>query len=92
MTTGAIRRFIVWLQQSVRAHEHNPRRRIQDKGISPQTVQGYVRALKAFFSWAERVGYLEQNPARRLRAHKVPYRVVQTLSQYQIRRFLAPSI
>ena len=89
MTTEVIRAFVVYLQQSVRAHEHNPRRPTQDKGLSPQTVQGYVRVLKALFSWAHREGLIDDNPASRVKIPKAPRIIVPTFNESQVRRFLS---
>ncbi len=44
-----IRQFILYLQEEART----PR---SGKTLSGATVQGYVRTLKAFFSWASREG------------------------------------
>jgi site-specific recombinase XerD len=67
-----IRRFIQHLQRDVKAGENNPRRPTQDKPLSPQTVAGYVRTLRAFFSWARKEGFLDENPMMHVKTPQVP--------------------
>jgi len=89
LSTEAIRAFVVYLQQSVRADEHNPRKPTRSDGLSPQTVQGYVRVIKAFLSWAHREGLIDENPASRVKVPKAPQTIVPTLNESQVRRFLS---
>jgi len=89
ITIAHLREFLVYLQTEVKANQHNPYKPTQDKGLTPQTVQGYARTLKAFFSWATMEGYLAQNPAKRLRIPKAPKVIVETFSDEQIRRLLS---
>jgi site-specific recombinase XerD len=42
----------------------------QERGISPYTVQGKVRALKAFSSWLFREGYLDSNALAQVKLPK----------------------
>jgi len=89
ITTNHLRAFLVHLSTEVTKGQNHPLKPITNKPISPFTVAAYARTVKAFFSWAEREGYLEQNPTRLLKVPKVPYKVVQTLTEDQIRRLLA---
>jgi len=45
----------------VKADQQNPHKPTRNEGLSPYTIQGYARTLKAFFSWATVEGYLAQN-------------------------------
>jgi site-specific recombinase XerD len=88
ITTTHLRQFLVYLKTQVRADEHNPHKPARDEGLSPQTIQGYARTLKAFFSWATIEGYLAQNPTQRLRIPKAPKAIIETFSDDQIHRLL----
>jgi site-specific recombinase XerD len=48
-----LREFILHLQQ-VKAFEHHPFTKLQDKGISGHAVNCYLRAIRAFWSWLVR--------------------------------------
>jgi len=72
-----VRRFIRYLQTEARTpHTGKP--------LSPATVQGYARCLKAFFSWAEREGYIQPNQIARIPIPKAPVKVINTFSSEQI--------
>lgn len=73
-TLGAqeLRQFIHHLQSEVKSGENNPHRPTEDHGLSPQTVAGYVRALRAFFSWLVREEMIDEHPMKNVRTPKVP--------------------
>jgi site-specific recombinase XerD len=76
-----IRMFINYLQTEVKVpHSNRP--------ISTSTVQGYVRSLKAFFSWAYREEYLKDNPMRLIPIPKGKAKIINTFSSEQIKRLL----
>jgi site-specific recombinase XerD len=52
----------------------------QVKVLSPFTVQGRVRALKAFSSWLFREGYIEQNILSNVKLPKVPIKIIEPLT------------
>lgn len=83
-----LRSFIVHLQTEVRADENNPRKPAREEGLSPYTIQGYARTLKAFFSWLEREDYVEDNRTRLLKVPKAPRKIVETFTEGQIYRLL----
>jgi integrase/recombinase XerD len=76
-----IRAFIRYLQTEVRIPRNGA-------ALSPATVQGYVRTLKAFFSWVEREGYIAANPMTRIPIPKAPTKVLDTFSTEQIARLV----
>ena len=76
-----IREFILYLQQEARTP-------YTGKMLSPCTVQGYVRTLKAFFSWAKREDYVEQNPMNKIAVPKAPAKLINTFSNDQIATLL----
>ncbi len=56
--------------------------------LSPFTIQGKVRALKAFWGWLYNQGYIETNPMVKYPLPKVPKNVIKTLTIEQIKSFL----
>lgn len=55
-----VRRFIHHLQSEVVRWEDNPN--VNGAGrLSPYSVQGYARTIKAFWSWLMEAGYVEQS-------------------------------
>jgi site-specific recombinase XerD len=76
-----IRAFIHYLQTEVKTpHKHNP--------LSGATIQGYVRTLKAFFSWAVREGYIENNPMTGVPVPRALVKLVSTLNDEQLARLM----
>jgi len=72
-----IKAFIMYLQTQARVpHSNMP--------LSPATVQGYVRTLKAFFSWLVREEYLASNPLAKIPIPKAPVKVINTFSAEQL--------
>ena len=57
--------------------------------LSPYSIQGHVRAIKAFWGWLFREEYIAQNPLTRLPLPKVPQSLVKTLTIDQFRSLLA---
>ena len=88
-TTEHLRRFLVYLRESVKADELNPHKPASSKPLSLHTVRGYAQALKAFFSWATREGLIDKSPAKRLASPRAPHKVVPTFSEAQVRRVLS---
>jgi site-specific recombinase XerD len=60
----------------------------QDRSISPYTVQGKVRALKAFSSWLFREGYLGQNLLSAYRLPRVPINLIEPLTSAETQQLL----
>ena len=52
--------------------------------MSPYTVQGKVRALRAFSSWLFREGYTPENILCYLKLPKVPAMLIETLTAEEI--------
>lgn len=89
ITADHIRAFLVYMREKVHVGDFNPYRPSEDRLLSPQTVQGYYRAIRAFFSWLVREEHLEKDPSRHIRRPKAPQTIVATLDENQIRRLLA---
>lgn len=60
----------------------------QSRGLSPYTVQGRVRALKAFSSWLFRESYIEENLLTRIKLPKAPIRVIEPLTPEEINKLI----
>ena len=56
--------------------------------LSPYSVQGHVRAIKAFWGWLKREEYTEKNSLAIFPLPKVPEKPVGILSMDQIRKLL----
>jgi integrase/recombinase XerD len=69
--------FILHLQKEARTPRTN-------RSLSGATVQGYVRTLKAFFTWAEREEYISTNHMVKIPIPKAESKVVNTFSDKQI--------
>ena len=72
-----IREFIRYLQIEAKT----PR---SERPLSGATVQGYVRTLKAFFSWADREGYMVSGQIGRIPIPKASTKVINTFTHDQI--------
>lgn len=72
-----IREFIKYLQNEAKTPRTN-------EFLSSATVQGYVRTLKAFFSWVAREEYLESNPMSRIPVPRASTKIVNTFTEDQI--------
>ncbi|MFC1930128.1 tyrosine-type recombinase/integrase [Chloroflexota bacterium] len=56
----------------------------QESGVSPYTVQGKVRALKAFSSWLFREGYTPENLLCNIKLPKGPVMLIKPLTADEI--------
>ena len=83
-----IRKFIHHLQTDVQAGENNPRRPTEACGLSPHTVAGYVRTLRAFFSWTVREGFLDEHPMKSVKTPKLPSLVMRFFTDEEVIRLL----
>jgi len=82
-----VRRFIHHLQTEVVRWEDNPN--ISDSGrLSPFSIQGYVRTIKAFWSWLLEEGYIQENPIARLKLPRVPHKVIPTFTVEQLQALI----
>ncbi|MGH2455559.1 MAG: tyrosine-type recombinase/integrase [Candidatus Limnocylindria bacterium] len=61
---------------------------LQDGGLSPSSVAGFVRGLKVIFAWCAAEGLVEADPLRRLRRPREPRRLIATLGPVELERLL----
>lgn len=83
-----VRDFILYLQTKKKWDGH-PYIPSNGGNLAAISVENYVRALRAFFSWLHREGYTEDNILGQLRPPKVPQKMVQVLTQDEISRILS---
>lgn len=62
---------------------------LQNGGLSPSSVAGFVRGLKAIFAWCAAEGLVEADPLRRLPRPREPRRLIATLGPVELERLLA---
>jgi len=70
---SAVREFII--------HE-------QERGLSPYTIQGKVRALKVFASWLFTEGYTTDHVLYNLKMPKVPQKLIEPLTATEIEQLV----
>ncbi|MFC1966845.1 tyrosine-type recombinase/integrase [Chloroflexota bacterium] len=67
----------------------NPHIKEENKGeLSPYSIQGDVRAIKAFWSWLLYQGHIKNNTLAKFPLPKVPKTIIKTLTIEQIRLLL----
>jgi len=57
---------------------------VQHTGLSPQTVRGHIRGLKAFSSWLYREKHTDENRLLNLKIPKVPVKLIEPLTDSEI--------
>jgi len=60
----------------------------QGRGLSPYTLQGKVRALKAFSSWLFNEGYTSENILLTLKVPKAPVNLIEPLTDQEIEKLI----
>ncbi len=76
-----IRAFIRYLQTEARTP-------YKERPLSQATVQGYVRTLKAFYSWVSREEYIASNPMAKIPVPRAINKLIDTFSTEQITRLI----
>jgi len=84
---GEIRSFILYLKQKGRFSEH-PYATPQEGRLSDHTVNTYLRAVRAFWSWLMEEGIIIDNPFHHVKLPKVTKKVVTTFTAEQIKALL----
>ncbi len=88
ITVQELRHFIVYLKEQPRFFKHRFTKP-QIGHLSGHTVNGYLRALQAFWAWLERESFIQENPFARLRIPKAPKKVIPTFNEMQLRQLFA---
>lgn len=79
------RNFVASLQSKESRYENHPFLSPREGGLSPSTVHGYVRAIKAFGSWLHAEGIVAVDPFAKLKRPKLPNVVIKILTEDEIR-------
>lgn len=80
---GELRSYCLHLQTRQRFAAH-PFTKPQQGNLSGHTINGYLRALRSFWSWAEAEGFIDDNPFTTLKIPKAPQKIIPTLSAEQL--------
>ncbi len=83
-----IREFIGYLQNT-RAFMEHPYTGPQKKGLTGHTINCYLRAIRAFWSWLVTEEIIGLNPFDRIKILKPPKKVIIPFSEDQIRALLS---
>lgn len=83
-----VREFILYLQTKKKWDSH-PYIPSNGKNLAAISVETYVRALKAFFSWLHREGYTSDDLLGQLRPPRAPQRMVEVLTGEEVSRILS---
>jgi site-specific recombinase XerD len=78
-----IRQFAVYLRQQPKFANHrftHP----QNKGLSGHTINGYMRGLRAFWSWLKSEDFIQINPFDSVKIPKAPHKVIPTFTEEQL--------
>ena len=85
LTLASARRFVAHLQETPKWSTHSTIE-TSSQMLSAQTVAGHVRALKGFSTWLHEEEYIADNVLRRLAKPKVPFRVVEVLTDEEVKK------
>lgn len=80
-----VREYISYLQTALK-YEGHPFHRPHDANMSAAHVRNHVRVLRSFASWLYREDYTADYLLARLKVPKAPRKVLETLSEEEIRR------
>ena len=83
-----LRRFIIALQESPKYNRH-PYNKPRQERLSPQSIETYARAIRAFFGFLHREELIDSNPMQKVKMPKVPVKVVPTFSEQEIEKLLS---
>ena len=84
ITVADARSFVASLQKRTTRYQHHPLTPEQKGGLSPQTIHGYVRALKAFSAWLAEEEHTSRDIFARLKRPKLPKPILEILSDQEI--------
>ena len=57
---------------------------LSKKGMSAATVNRYIAAVRTFFSYCKKFGYLEKNPALELKTVKIPKKLPNFMTEREV--------
>jgi site-specific recombinase XerD len=81
-----LKEYILYLKKRQRwpnnKHIHD------EKHLSPFSVAGHVRAIKAFWGWLFNQDYIDHNPLEKFPLPKTPKYIINTLSPHEVKQLL----
>jgi len=77
------RNYVLYLRNRSKFSKYT-NAQIQHSGLSPQTVRGHIRGLKAFSSWLYREKYTTENRLLNLKIPKAPVKLIEPLTDSEI--------
>jgi len=80
--------YILYLHQATKWPNMKYGKASLSHHLSPFTIQGHVRAIKAFWGWLYGEGFISENPLAKSPLPKVPKNIVKTLSKEDISKLL----
>ncbi len=83
-----LREFAGYLH-NIRAFMDHPYTGPQKKGLSGHTINGYLRAARAFWGWLLAEEFIDINPFDRIKVPKAPKKLIVPFSEDQISVLLA---
>lgn len=89
VTLDDARNFIGMLIKKRVKYEHHQRRAPEAEGLAPTTIHGYARSIRSFGTFLFEEGYTEENIFEGLRPPKVPKKIIEPLTEEEIRRILS---
>lgn len=87
-TLDSARSFVASLQGRTSRYLKHPWRESVEGGLSVNTIDGYVRAVKAFSSWLAEEGHAKTNALGRLKRPKLPETIIEVLSAEEVETIL----
>jgi site-specific recombinase XerD len=88
LTVHKARSFVASLQARDVKWPNHPTKPAEKGGLSPHTIHGYVRAIKAFGAWLEEEEFTSRHPFQKLKRPKLPQTMIQILSDDEIKGIL----
>lgn len=86
--TKELGHFILYLQQAKAFRDH-PYIKPQQRGLTGHSINCYLRAVRAFWSWLVFEEIIDSNPFDKVRIPKPPKKVIVPFTDEQLRTLLA---
>ena len=82
------RKYVLYLRSRNKfdGHPYIPQQHVL---LSPQTVRGHIRGLKALSSWLYREEYTDENRLRYLKIPRVPAKLIEPLTDQEVNQIVS---
>jgi len=88
LSVDEARAFIKWLMDKPIKYTNHINRIPLPENLAASTVHGYARAIRSFGTFLMEEGYTEENVFLALKPPKLPKKIIEPLSEDEIRRIL----